>query len=167
MDRLVLDMVRSDVATVLDQNGPEAIDPYRAFLELGFDSLMAVQLRNRLGAATGLRLPATVAFDYPTPAELARHLRGELSSCLDHDKEVSDVSVISTTVDKLNDLLSGHTLQGQTRREIRTRLQDALAKLGDAGEGGGSDVMADNDAIAKRVHDATDEELFEFIAREI
>ncbi|WP_139821127.1 type I polyketide synthase, partial [Mycobacterium xenopi] len=76
---ILLDLVRSNIATVLGNTTPEAIDPDRAFQELGFDSLTAVELRNRLKAATGLALSPTLIFDYPTPTRLATYIRTELA----------------------------------------------------------------------------------------
>ncbi|MEE6139151.1 type I polyketide synthase [Mycobacterium sp. 050128] len=75
---VLLDLVRSNIATVLGNSSPESIDPDRAFQELGFDSLTAVEMRNRLKSATGLALSPTLIFDYPNCAALAGYMHSEL-----------------------------------------------------------------------------------------
>ncbi|MGC4891603.1 phosphopantetheine-binding protein, partial [Micromonospora sp. DT227] len=78
--RTVLELVRAQVAVVLGHPDATAINPDSAFRELGFDSLTAVELRNRLAAATGLSLPATLVFDQPSTGALTDHLVNKLAS---------------------------------------------------------------------------------------
>ncbi|WBB60934.1 SDR family NAD(P)-dependent oxidoreductase [Streptomyces sp. WMMC500] len=95
-DRLMLDVIRSNVAAVLGHARPETIDPQRPFKELGFDSLTAVELRNRLTNATALQLPSTLVFDHPTLTELSAFLRGKL---LDEQPRARAVKQVTPVVD--------------------------------------------------------------------
>ena len=93
---VLLDLVRSHIATVLGNTTPEAIDPDKAFQELGFDSLTAVEMRNRLKTATGLALSPTLIFDYPTPNGLAGYIRTELAGV---PQEIRHAPVVRATGD--------------------------------------------------------------------
>jgi acyl carrier protein len=104
---LLLDLVRTQVAGVLGHTTADAVESGRAFRELGFDSVTAVELRNRLHAVTGLRLPATLVFDYPTPADLADRLAVDLVPEQPAEVEATTSAIDELGVDDLVNLALG------------------------------------------------------------
>ncbi|MGW8066883.1 SDR family NAD(P)-dependent oxidoreductase [Streptomyces ziwulingensis] len=94
-DRLLTDLVRAEVATALRYSSPDAIDVGRAFKDLGFDSLTAVEVRNRITTATDVKLPTTLLFDYPNTTAVAAHLRTLL---LGEDRTAAAPVVVSAGV---------------------------------------------------------------------
>ncbi|WP_280275902.1 type I polyketide synthase [Nocardia wallacei] len=91
-ERLILEFVRGQVAIVLGHDTPQTVPPEEPFKSLGFDSLSAVEFRNRLQTATALKIPATIVFDHPTPKALAHYLRTQITPqhTTDTDTELSE-----------------------------------------------------------------------------
>ncbi|WP_031522762.1 type I polyketide synthase [Streptomyces sp. NRRL F-5123] len=156
----LLQLVRSHAVVALGGGDAESMDPDSAFRDAGFDSLTAVDLRNRLAAATGCTFPATLVFDHPTPAELARHLRTKLTP----DEGAQAGPAPEPVLDEIESLersllrsAPGEELHGRITRRLRALLSrwDDIAPQGAAtapgDEGDGTELALDT---------ATDEELF-------
>ncbi|WP_109526887.1 type I polyketide synthase [Nocardia aurea] len=143
-ERVILGVIRSHAAAVLGHESREAVPPDTAFTELGFDSLGAVEFRNRLKAATGVKLSTTVVFDYPNAAKLARYLREEIAPERDPVRHL---------VVQLETLAQGCAeLDGEQLGVIVARLGELARRLG----GATGETVDDID-------DADDDELFELI----
>ena len=123
-DQFVLDLIRGQAAAVLGHPSPDAVHPGSAFRDLGFDSLTGIELRNRLATVAGLRLPATLVFDHPTPQALATWLRSAIS----RDKTApARIPPVLAELDKLDALLSAE-IEGVEPDRITSRLEAVLSK---------------------------------------
>ncbi|MEV4881531.1 SDR family NAD(P)-dependent oxidoreductase [Streptomyces cyaneofuscatus] len=158
--KLVLQLVRTEVAAVLGHADPGAIDADRAFQELGFDSMTAVELRNRIAEQTGIRLAATMAFDHPSPAALTAHVLERLQP---GDAEESGKARAVAELERLEAALTAVPDDGPDRTEIVVRLQNLLNRL--AGTGGPG--QEDQEDLASRLESASAEEIFALIDTEL
>nr|WP_308433466.1 SDR family NAD(P)-dependent oxidoreductase [Streptomyces alanosinicus] len=155
----LVELVREQAALVLGHAKAGAVDPARAFREAGFDSLTAVELRNRLGAATGLKLPATLVFDYPAPVDIARYLEAELAG---PDGDSAGEAGVVAEIDRLAEALAAQAgAGGEPHPEITAKLRELLAMWT------GADAADETDDAVAELDVATDEEMFELLDKEL
>ena len=152
----LLDVVRVHAAAVLGYDAAAPVPTERRFRDLGFDSLTAVELRNRLAAITGLRLPATLIFDQPTPTAIARFLGERIAA----DAPAPSTALLGD-IDRLEAALVA-IADGSEQAKVASRLRDLLRNI--SGRRNGS---AGQDPDEDRLESATDDELFDMLDTEL
>ncbi|WP_205024103.1 SDR family NAD(P)-dependent oxidoreductase, partial [Streptomyces sp. HB132] len=154
-DRQLMSTVRTHVAAVLGHESADAVGLRRQFLELGLDSVTAVELRNRLNTATGLRLPTTVVFDHPTVADLVRHLGAEL-----FDGTEGSGTPGAAELDSLENLVAAMSDGDPSRAQIGGRLRSLLRSVS------GTAQQETAAVESEELEAASNDEIFEFIEKE-
>ncbi|HET8682335.1 MAG TPA: acyltransferase domain-containing protein, partial [Micromonosporaceae bacterium] len=155
--RLVLDLVRRHAASVLRRNDPDAMRADASFKELGFESLTAVELRDRLAAATGLRLPPALVFRYPSPKGLADHLLQRLSSGAAGPPGDDPRVPVLDELARLESALAVAVPDSGDSRVVTARLESLLAKWKAAHS------PTDEVSVAEKLRSASTDQVLDFV----
>ncbi|MEV0408778.1 SDR family NAD(P)-dependent oxidoreductase [Actinoallomurus sp. NPDC050550] len=158
---VLLDLVRSHVAAVLGHSDPESVQADASFKDLGFDSLTAVELRNRLSSATGLRLPPALIFDYPQARVLADHLRRRMRPEDDATPGVTDVEPVLGELARLESTLQDLVLNDGDSTAVTARLESLVAKWK------ATLTPSNGGSAAERLEVASTDQVLDFIDNEL
>ncbi|MGK5440466.1 type I polyketide synthase, partial [Micromonospora sp. URMC 105] len=150
----VLDLLRTEVGTVLGHSAATTIEAERSFQDLGFDSMTALELRNRLNAVTGVRLSTTVIFDHPTLAALTDHLLSRFTATAAPDSPMAEL-------DRLEAVLAALGPDDRERMAVAARLRDIASRWSDV-----APVTGEAD-ISNRIKSASAAEIFDLIDNEL
>ncbi|MFJ5105309.1 SDR family NAD(P)-dependent oxidoreductase, partial [Streptomyces sp. NPDC088554] len=157
-ETLLLDQVRAHASAVLGHRDGRRVDPARTFKELGFDSLMGVELRNRLSAAGGLRMPAGLLFNQPTPLAVARYLRTRIAP-----PDVPAAGSLIEEIGRLENLMTSAPAGLPDLDRVTERLRALLDRCEERSPAA---VPAGGDGVRAVLQDASVDEIFSFIDQE-
>ena len=156
--RSALGLVRAEAAAVLGHPGEAAIDPHRSFRDAGFDSVTAVEYRDRLRELTGLPLPVSLVFDRPTPAGLTEYLLSELTR-----PGPEPASAVPAALDRLRTALSEEPPDPANGERLVRELRALLSVLPGTRS---AHVPDDVNDLTEQIGTATDDEIFALLDRE-
>jgi hypothetical protein len=151
---LLLDLLWTQTSVILGFTGSESVQSERAFRDMGFDSLTGVELRNRMSLATGLRLPPTLVFDYPTPAALAEFLLGKMTDTPGAALSLADE--LERLERTFADLDVGQLAEMMPDQGARTRMASRLRNLA-------AHLIQDRESVTDQLADASDDEMFDYL----
>ncbi|MFY9920653.1 MAG: type I polyketide synthase, partial [Mycobacterium sp.] len=154
--QLLTDLVTEHLTAVLGHPDPTTINPNDTFADLGFDSLTAIELRNRLSTATALTLTPTIIFDHPTPTTLAKHLHTEMTKATERNGAGADR--FDAMIGALEDVVANSRWDDTQKARAAARIERVLAS-----------VQADSqrEADDSDIESASDSELFRIIDQEL